>query len=264
MDESTIRLTIFISLVLLLGISQTLFPRRTPTTPTLRRWLTNFALVILNSLLVRLVFGLILPVTIANWAQAQSLGLFNSLALPTIVSIVASIILLDSVIYWQHRLFHRVPLLWRLHRVHHYDADYDLSTALRFHPIEILLSILIKNAAILILGAPAVAVIVFEVVLNGMALFNHANLRLPRMMDRILRLLVVTPDMHRVHHSVYSHEMHSNFGFNLSIWDKLFSSYVAQPQDGHENMQIGQPNAEQLPTNNLKWLLGSALKQPTK
>lgn len=264
MDESTIRLTVFLSLILTLGIAQKLFPRRKPSYPLPRRWLTNFGIVIIDSIIVRFALGAMLPVAVADWALENDIGLFNVTDTPWLLAIIASVILLDGLIYWQHRIFHRVPILWRLHRVHHYDADYDLSTALRFHPIEIVLSVLIKNAAILLLGAPAVAVIIFEILLNGMALFNHSNLALPTKADRLIRRLFVTPDMHRVHHSIYSREMHSNFGFNLSIWDRLFSSYVAQPQDGHAEMQIGQPDAGKLPTNNLLWLLGSALKQKVK
>lgn len=264
MDEATLRLTVFLGLILVLGIAQWLFPRRKPKTSTLKRWLTNFGLVMIDSLMVRVFLGTILPVTVANWAAENNIGLFNQFFLPLIWAIVCSVIILDGLIYWQHRLFHRIPMLWRLHRVHHFDADYDLSTALRFHPIEIFLSILIKNTAILILGAPAVAVIAFEILLNGMALFNHSNLALPTKADGLIRRLFVTPDMHRVHHSTYTREMHSNFGFNLSIWDRIFSSYVPQPKDGHTEMQIGQPNAGKLPTNNLLWLLGSALKVKAK
>lgn len=264
MEESTIRLTVFLSLILVLGIAQKLFPRRQTTQPMTKRWITNFGLVVLDSLIVRLALGLILPVTVANWADEQGWGLLNLTETPALIAILISVVLLDGLIYWQHRLFHRIPLLWRLHRVHHYDADYDLSTALRFHPIEIVLSVLIKNMAIILLGAPAAAVIIFEILLNGMALFNHSNLALPQKLDRALRALVVTPDMHRVHHSIYPNEMHSNFGFNLSLWDRVFNSYVPQPRDGHEKMKIGQPYAGKLPTNNLIWLLGSALKQKVK
>jgi len=264
MEESTLRLAIFIGLIIILGLGQWLFPRRKPNQSVAKRWITNFGLVILDSLIVRFIFGLILPVTIANWSQEQGLGLFNNLSLPSPLIIILSVIILDSLIYWQHRVFHQIPILWRLHRVHHYDTDYDLSTALRFHPIEIFLSILVKNIAIILLGAPAMAVIIFEILLNGMALFNHANIALPKSLDRMLRILVVTPDMHRVHHSTKAKEMHSNFGFNLSIWDKVFSSYIAQPADGHQKMSIGQPNSDELPTNNFIWLLGPALKQKIK
>lgn len=264
MDESTIRLTVFLSLILIIGIAQSAFPRRKPHYSTPHRWLTNFGLVIIDSLIVRLALGTLIPVTVANWAFENGIGLFNTVDAPWILILAVSVISLDALIYWQHRIFHQIPLLWRLHRVHHYDADYDLSTALRFHPIEIMLSVLIKNLAILTLGVPATAVIIFEILLNGMALFNHANLALPNKADRLIRRLFVTPDMHRVHHSIYPEEMHSNFGFNLSIWDRLFSSYVSQPKDGHTKMKIGQPHAGKLPTNNLLWLLGSALRQKVK
>lgn len=264
MQESTLRLLIFFSLILILGIAQARYPRRKPTTSTPRRWLTNFSIVILDSLLVRVLLGLILPTSVAAWAASENIGLLNQFQLPLWLAVAISIVILDAAIYWQHRIFHRIPMLWRLHRVHHYDADYDLSTALRFHPLEILLSVLIKNAVIVLSGAPVSAVILFEIILNGMALFNHANLALPLKADHLLRKLIVTPDMHRVHHSIHSREMHSNFGFNLSIWDRIFNSYTPQPKDGHTQMAIGQPGAGKLPTNNLIWLLGAALKQKLK
>ncbi len=264
MDESSIRLSFFLVLLIILTLAQQQFPRRKPQYSTAKRWLTNFSLVVIDSLLVRGLLGAILPVAIASWAQEHQLGLFNQLPLPSLLAITLSVIILDGLIYWQHRLFHQIPLLWRLHRVHHYDKDYDLSTALRFHPIEIILSVLIKNAAIILLGAPVIAVIAFETLLNGMALFNHSNLALPKRFDHILRRAIVTPDMHRVHHSIHNDEMHQNFGFNLSIWDRLFTSYTAQPKDGHKKMPIGQPESLQLPTNNLFWLMWPALKQPIK
>lgn len=262
MTETSIRLSIFITLLIILAIAQWRFPRRIPQYSTIQRWLTNFSLVVLDTLIVRLTLGFMLPVSVALWADQQGWGLFNIWEISSMVAIGLSIVALDALIYWQHRVFHRVPLLWRLHRIHHYDKDYDLSTALRFHPIEILLSVVIKNVAILLLGAPVVAVLIFESLLNGMALFNHANIALPLKLDQKLRYLLVTPDMHRVHHSTTANEMHRNFGFNLSLWDRLFNSYTAQPKQGHLHMQIGQPDATSLPTNNLYWLLGKALKQP--
>ncbi len=262
MDETSIRLSIFITLLVLLTLGQQFFPRRKPQYSTPKRWLTNFSIVIIDSLLVRGLLGLVLPVLVAQWSMEQQLGLFNQIEFSGFLTVILCVVLLDGLIYWQHRLFHNIPMLWRLHRVHHYDKDYDLSTALRFHPVEILLSVLIKNLAIIILGAPVLAVLIFESLLNGMALFNHANLKLPLKLDNILRRFIVTPDMHRVHHSIYNHEMHRNFGFNLSIWDRWFNSYVAQPKDSHEQMMIGQPESQQLPTNNLFWLMWPALKQP--
>jgi sterol desaturase/sphingolipid hydroxylase (fatty acid hydroxylase superfamily) len=175
----------------------------------------------------------------ALFAQAQGWGLFNTYAVPAWAAIAASIVALDLAIYLQHVLFHAVPALWRLHRVHHADLDFDVTTGARFHPLEIVLSMLIKFAAIAVLGAPAVAVLVFEVLLNALAMFNHANVRIPAPIDRALRVVLVTPDMHRVHHSIEGDETDSNFGFNLSLWDRLFGTYRAGPRAGHEAMTIG-------------------------
>jgi sterol desaturase/sphingolipid hydroxylase (fatty acid hydroxylase superfamily) len=173
------------------------------------------------------------------YAQQHQIGLFNVFNVNNYLAIFSSVVLLDMLIYFQHRLFHYVPLLWRIHSLHHSDGDIDVSTALRFHPLEILLSLFIKCAAVQVLGAPLLAVIVFEIILNGMAMFNHGNIRLPLAIDNLLRMLVVTPDMHRVHHSQRHQEMNHNFGFNLALWDKLFRTYTAQPQEGHQNMLIG-------------------------
>ena len=175
----------------------------------------------------------------AALAQERGWGLFNNLELPAALAIVVSAIALDLLIYLQHVMFHAVPALWRLHRMHHADLDIDVTTGARFHPIEIVLSMLIKLAAVAVLGAPAVAVVIFEVLLNATAMFNHANLRLPEGVDRFLRLVVVTPDMHRVHHSIVPAETNSNFGFNLPWWDRLLGTYRAQPAAGHEAMTIG-------------------------
>ena len=172
-------------------------------------------------------------------AEAQGWGLFNALAAPWWVALVGSVIVLDLAIYLQHVLFHAVPALWRLHRVHHADLEFDVTTGLRFHPVEILLSMGIKLAVVVALGPPAVAVLIFEVVLNATAMFNHGNVRLPAYVDRVARWVVVTPDMHRVHHSVRPDETNSNFGFNLPWWDRLLGTYRAQPADGHEGMTIG-------------------------
>lgn len=264
MDEASIRVSIFLIMILILGIAQWRWPRRQLKHSLFSRWLTNFSIVALGSFTVRLLPAFILPVSVAGWAASEQTGLLNLLALPWWLSLILSIVILDGVIYWQHRIFHRVPLLWKLHRVHHYDPDYDLSTALRFHPIEIFLSVLIKNLAILIIGAPVLAVILFEVILNSMALFNHSNLAIPRKTDQVLRKFIVTPDMHRVHHSTDIQEMHHNFGFNLSIWDRWFNSYIPQPSLGHEKMHIGQPDSQHLPVNRLLWILGAALKQPVE
>jgi len=180
-----------------------------------------------------------LTTTVAAYAAEANWGLLNIYEIPFVLAVVISVIAMDFIIYLQHVLVHAVPALWRLHRLHHADLDYDVTTGARFHPIEIILSMLIKFATIVVLGPPVVAVVIFEVVLNAMAMFNHGNVKLPLGLDRILRMLVVTPDMHRVHHSVEDDEANSNFGFNLSIWDRLFGTYRDQPRGGHEGMTIG-------------------------
>ena len=192
----------------------------------------------MDTLLVRILF----PTTAVGLAllfESRGLGLFNAIALPVWVGVVASVVILDVAIYLQHVLFHAVPALWRLHRMHHADLEFDVSTGLRFHPIEILLSMIIKFTVVAALGAPALAVLIFEVVLNATSMFNHGNVRVSPRLDRTLRWVVVTPDMHRVHHSVLSRETNSNFGFNLPWWDRLFGTYRAQPVAGHANMTIG-------------------------
>lgn len=232
-----LRFAIFIVVLALLLAAERVWPRRR-VDRALRRWPANFGLVVVDSLLLRLVLGAG-AVGVALWAEQQSFGLLHRLALPGWLAGALALLALDLLIYFQHRLFHAVPLLWRLHRVHHSDLAFDATTALRFHPAEILLSMLVKMGAVALLGAPAWAVVVFEVVLNGAAMFNHANLALPQRLDRALRLVVVTPDMHRVHHSIHRDETDSNFGFSVPWWDRLFGTYRAQPRDGHENMAIG-------------------------
>jgi sterol desaturase/sphingolipid hydroxylase (fatty acid hydroxylase superfamily) len=210
-----------------------------------RRWFHNLTVAVLNALVVRLVAPAG-AVGVAWWAQQRGLGVFNRWALPPGVAIVGSILLLDLLVYGQHVAFHKVPLLWRLHMVHHADEDVDVTTGQRFHPVEILLSLGLKALAVIALGAPPVAVLLFEVILNGTALFNHGNARLPGPVDRLLRLLLVTPDMHRVHHSVERYEHDSNYGFNLPWWDRLFGTYRGQPDAGHTGMTLGlreQPDA---------------------
>lgn len=213
-------------------------PRRKRSHSRLARWPSNIAISILNTLVLRVV----LPsgvVGLALLAHAQGWGLLNAFDFPLWVSIVAAILVLDFVIYLQHVMFHAVPLLWRFHRMHHADLDIDVTTGARFHPVEIILSILIKLAAVAALGPPVVAVVMFEVLLNATSMFNHSNVRLPLALDRVLRLIVVTPDMHRVHHSVIPAETNSNFGFNVPWWDRLCGTYKAQPREGHDGMTIG-------------------------
>jgi len=213
-------------------------PRRAPTVSKALRWANNIGLVVLNTLLLRLLFPAA-AVGMAAFAAQQGWGLLNYFEPPFWPAVILAVITLDFVIWLQHVMVHAIPLLWRLHRVHHADPDYDLTTGARFHPLEIILSMLIKFAAILLLGPPVVAVIVFEVLLNATAMFNHANVRLPAGVDRVLRWFVVTPDMHRVHHSIEDDETNSNFGFNLPWWDRLFGTYRDQPRAGHEGMTIG-------------------------
>lgn len=236
--EATIRLGSFLGIFALMALWEILAPRRTLTQPKSSRWLNNIGLVVFNTALLRVVFPLA-AVGVAEYAQLLQLGLFNQVEVHPAVALVVSVIVLDAAIYLQHVMFHAVPLLWRLHRVHHADLDFDVTTGARFHPIEILLSMLIKFAVIILLGPPLAAVVIFEVLLNAMAMFNHSNVRLPLALDGLLRLAIVTPDMHRVHHSHLADETNSNFGFNLSIWDRLFGTYRAQPAAGHTGMVIG-------------------------
>lgn len=236
--EPLIRLAAFASVLGAMAVLEAVLPRRRRGFGRWQRWPGNLGIVALDTVLVRLVF----PTAALGAALAiegRGIGLLPWLGLPGVVAVPVAVVLLDLAIYLQHRVFHAVPLLWRLHRMHHADLDFDVTTGLRFHPGEILLSMAIKLAVVLALGAPAVAVLVFEVLLNATAMFNHANLRLPGRLDRALRPVVVTPDMHRVHHSVLREETDSNFGFNLAVWDRLFGTYRAQPAAGHEAMTIG-------------------------
>jgi sterol desaturase/sphingolipid hydroxylase (fatty acid hydroxylase superfamily) len=233
-----IRLGFFFAVFIIMAIWELLAPRRQLIVPKLMRWSNNITLVFFNTLILRVLFPAA-AVGMAIFAQQQGWGLFNyySLALP--LKIVASVIILDGIIYLQHVMVHAVPLLWRIHRVHHADPDFDVTTGARFHPLEIILSMLIKFAVIILLGPPVLAVIIFEILLNATAMFNHSNVRLNTTLDKYLRLLVVTPDMHRVHHSVEEDETNSNFGFNLPWWDRLFGTYRDQPRKGHQHMTIG-------------------------
>jgi sterol desaturase/sphingolipid hydroxylase (fatty acid hydroxylase superfamily) len=236
--EPTLRLTAFGAIFAGMAVWEVLAPRRAQMIGRLRRWPANLAIVVANTLLVRLAFP-VAAVGMALSAEAHGWGLFAVLEAPAWFAIPASVLLLDLAIYFQHVLFHAVPVLWRLHRMHHADLDFDVTTGARFHPIEILLSMAIKLGIVAALGTPAIAVLLFEVLLNGTSMFNHANVRLSARLDRAMRWLVVTPDMHRVHHSVVPRETNSNFGFNLPWWDRLFGTYRAQPAAGHEGMTIG-------------------------
>lgn len=253
--SDNLRLPAFLIILAVMAGWELLAPRRPLQQSKPQRWSSNLLLVAIDSVLVRLLIP-IGATGAALWAESHGIGLLNTIALPAAVTIVFAVVVLDLAIYAQHVVFHAVPLLWRLHMLHHSDRDIDASTALRFHPLEIILSMLIKIAVVVAIGAPAVAVLLFEVILNGMAMFNHGNVRLPAPIDRLLRLLFVTPDMHRVHHSVIRRETNSNFGFNLSVWDRLFGTYRPQPEAGHEGMTIGLDQYLQSPTASLKWMLG--------
>lgn len=237
-NEPGIRLGVFLGILSLLAVCEVAAPRRRVEIPRLIRWTNNLGVVIIDTILVRLTFP-VAAVGLALFAEQNGWGLFNVLDLPGWVAVVASVLVFDFAIYLQHVLFHAVPALWRVHRMHHADLGFDVTTALRFHPVEILLSMGIKMGLVAALGPPAVAVLIFEVILNATAMFNHSNIRIPGRIDRVLRLIVVTPDMHRVHHSVDPVETDSNFGFNLPWWDRLLGTYIAQPRKGHEGMTIG-------------------------
>jgi len=236
--EPAVRLGVFAAGLLVVAACESLAPRRERAVGRLARWPHNLALVALNTLLVRAVVP-ISAVSLAALAEERGWGLFNSAVSPGWVTVIVSVALLDLAIYLQHVMFHAVPVLWRLHRVHHSDLDFDVTTGVRFHPVEILLSTGYKLALVSVLGIPAIAVVVFEVLLNAGSMFNHANLWLPEPVDHALRWLVVTPDMHRVHHSVAPAETNSNFGFTLPWWDRLCGTYRAEPAAGHERMTIG-------------------------
>ncbi len=244
--ETHLRLVFFMGVFAVVALWEWRKPRRQQQAKRLTRWRNNLGLVAAASLLVRLV----LPMGLFSWAiqvHDAGWGLLNHINANAYVEVILALVILDLAIYWQHRVFHNVSFLWRLHRVHHSDAAFDVSTAIRFHPLEILLSVIIKGLLVLILGVPASAILIFEVILNGVALFNHGNIQLPKGLDAILRKVLVTPDMHRVHHSNNPRETNSNYGFNISIWDRVFASYTAQPIKGHDNMVIGLKEFSQVP-----------------
>ncbi len=254
--ETIIRLGVFAGLFALLAVIEARFPRRARQQSRSRRWLTNWAIVILDTLTLRLL-ALALPllaVGAALDASAQGWGLMNTLRLPPWLAILLTILIFDLAIWAQHLITHKIPLLWRFHRVHHADRDIDVTTAIRFHPVEIALSMILKIGLVYLLGAPALGIIAFEIILNGTAMFNHANIKLPLPLDAALRRVLVTPDMHRVHHSIHRHEHDSNYGFSLSIWDRLFGTYIAQPAQGHDAMTIGLEWQDERPAK-LGWVL---------
>lgn len=237
-NEPVVRLGFFFGVFAFMALWEVLWPRRRRGIGRRSRWPNNIAVVVIDTILLRLLFPTA-AVGVALAAESRGLGLFTLLQWPQWIAIVLGVVLLDLAIYLQHVMFHAVPAFWRLHRMHHADLDIDVTTGVRFHPIEIILSMLIKFGVILMLGPPAVSVLIFEVLLNATSMFNHSNAKVPLSVDRVLRLFVVTPDMHRVHHSVEDYETNSNFGFNLPWWDRLFGTYRAQPRAGHDGMTIG-------------------------
>jgi sterol desaturase/sphingolipid hydroxylase (fatty acid hydroxylase superfamily) len=237
-NGDTLRLGVFILIFLIVATWEVVARRRDLKHPRSSRWYGNIGLGSLNPLVLRFCFP-ILVVGIAVQAQQHGWGLFNLIEIPQTMEFLLCLLLLDFAIYLQHIAFHRLSWLWRLHKVHHSDPDFDLSTALRFHPLEIVLSMFIKMIVAGLLGVPPLAVLIFEIVLNLTAMFNHGNIKIPIGVDRVLRKLLVTPDMHRVHHSTIPTETNSNYGFNLSCWDYLFHTYVAQPENGHDDMTVG-------------------------
>lgn len=237
-QEPAVRMAIFVGILFVMAAWELAAPRRRVEIPRLVRWSNNLGLVVLDALLVRLAFPVV-AVSLAVIASENDWGFLNQFVIPGWIAIILAILALDLAIYLQHVLFHAVPALWRLHRVHHADLEFDVTTGVRFHPFEILISMAIKLLLVLALGPPAIAVLVFEVLLNGTSLFNHSNAHLPSRLDAALRLVIVTPDMHRVHHSIIPSETNSNFGFNLPWWDRMLGTYLAQPSAGHVGMTIG-------------------------
>jgi sterol desaturase/sphingolipid hydroxylase (fatty acid hydroxylase superfamily) len=251
-----VRIAVFVGVLAVLAGLERLAPRRPLVQPKSRRWVTNLSLVVIDTLTVRaLAFALpILAVVAAVDAGQLGLGLFNRLGWPVWLELVLAVLIFDFAIWLQHLITHKVPLFWRFHRVHHADRDFDVTTALRFHPVEIAASSALKVGLVYLIGPSALAVILFEILLNATAMFNHANLRLPLALDRAVRLVLVTPDMHRVHHSVHRHEHDSNYGFSLSIWDRIFRTYIPQPAAGHDDMTVGLQWQDDRPMK-LGWVL---------
>ncbi len=252
--EAALRLGAFLGVFAAMALWEMARPRRGLVASKPRRWTTNWAITALDTLVVRLLFPA--AAVGAAWdAAANGWGLFHHLDTPLWLEALATVVLFDLLIYAQHVASHKIPVLWRIHRVHHSDRDVDVTTAIRFHPVEIALSMLLKIGAVYALGAPAIGVVAFEVLLNGCAMFNHANIRIPRSVDRLLRLVLVTPDMHRIHHSVRPKETDANYGFNLPWWDRLFGTYIDQPAGGHLEMGIGLRQTQDDRPTRLGWSL---------
>jgi sterol desaturase/sphingolipid hydroxylase (fatty acid hydroxylase superfamily) len=253
-NDQVIRVAVFLSVFILFAILEAIFPKKQRTQPRLDRWLSNIVIIIIDIITIRLIRQ-VSAISVALIAAQNGWGLLNWLALPVWLELFIAIAVLDLAIYFQHVASHKLPILWKLHRVHHADRDIDVTTGARFHPLEIVLSILYKCFIIILLGPSIFAVFLFEVILNASALFNHSNLRLPYSIDKKLRLIVVTPDMHRIHHSINSSELNSNFSFFLSIWDKIFKTYKDQPKEGHLKMTIGLKQYQDKSPSNILWCL---------
>ncbi len=252
--ENTVRLGVFAGIFVLMALLETVLPRKRRVQPRGPRWLTNLGLVVAGTALLRISMP-ILAIGMALVAAQNGWGLLAMIELPLWAEVVFAFLMLDLLIYAQHVAFHKVPLFWRFHKIHHADRDLDVTSGVRFHPVEAVLSMLWKLLCIVAIGPAAIAVFLFEVILNAASLFHHANLRLPQAADRILRWIMVTPDMHRVHHSVRRSETDSNFSFFLTVWDRLFGTYVAQPKDGHEGMTIGLDQYQSDQPSGLGWSL---------
>ncbi len=257
MTEGTLRLSIFLAVLILMGTLEAVYPAREPLQKRSSRWITNIGLVIIDTLAIRLLFPII-AVGTALWAQTQGWGVLNVIAIPGWMSVLLAIIILDMMIYWQHVAFHRMPWLWRLHKIHHADRDLDATSGLRFHPVEIIISMIYKMVVVVALGAPVLAVIIFEIVLNACALFNHANVRIPPWIERPLRKIMVTPALHRIHHSVIERETNTNFGFSVIWWDKVFRSYTDMPSG---NLTLGLSEYQTDAPSNLIWSLFTPFKR---
>ena len=253
-NEASIRAASFFGIFIVVALWEVVGPRRKLSVSKGLRWINNLGIVFFNTLLLRFLAPL-MAVGLAIMAEEENWGLLNNIAINSYVKLFLAVLILDLIIYLQHVMFHTVPWLWRLHRMHHTDLDFDVTTGSRFHPIEIILSMIIKMLIVTALGAPPVAVVIFEVLLNATAMFNHGNIRIPIKADRLLRLLVVTPDMHKVHHSVKPGETNSNYGFNFPWWDRLLGTYKAQPEDNHLKMTIGLNQFRESRYLRFHWLL---------
>jgi sterol desaturase/sphingolipid hydroxylase (fatty acid hydroxylase superfamily) len=258
LSEATIRLGAFLAIFLAMAGYELWSPRleRAEMTGALKskRWVTNLSMVVISSVCLRVIFPAA-AVGSALWAESRGWGLFPAIGLNPVIGGILAFIILDFAVWLEHVVSHKFSILWRIHRMHHSDNGFDVTTALRFHPLEIVLSMFWKAGIVIVLGAPVLSVLIFEIVLNGTAMFNHSNINLPQPIDRVLRKIIVTPDMHRVHHSSTPRETDSNYGFNFSFWDRIFRTYIAQPKLGHEGMEIGLKEYRGPESSGLVWTL---------